>query len=82
MILDLDRFKEINDALGHHMGDQVLQQVSARLKAQMSIGDTIGQVKPCYQIGIPLMQVDCTGVYLKESNTAFHGFHQRAGGAN
>ena len=44
MILDLDRFKEINDALGHHMGDQVLQQVSARLKAQMGIGDTIGRL--------------------------------------
>lgn len=44
MILDLDRFKEINDTLGHHMGDLVLQQVGARLRAQLGIGDTIGRL--------------------------------------
>ena len=33
MVMDLDRFKDINDASGHHTGDQVLQQAATRLKA-------------------------------------------------
>jgi len=44
LITDLDRFKEINDTLGHHYGDLVLQEVSARMRAALRGSDTIARL--------------------------------------
>lgn len=41
MVIDLNRFKEINDTLGHHRGDIVLQQVGERLQQTLRKSDTV-----------------------------------------
>lgn len=44
MFLDMDRFKNINDSLGHNIGDYVLKEVARRLKSCIRPGDLIGRL--------------------------------------
>lgn len=44
LYLDLDHFKHINDTLGHHVGDQLLQAVAQRLRSQVRSCDIIGRM--------------------------------------
>ncbi len=44
LMIDLDRFKAINDTLGHQIGDKLLAKVSERLKEQMTANELCGRL--------------------------------------
>ena len=44
LLMDLDRFKEVNDTFGHHYGDLLLQQLAARLQTILRESDTVARL--------------------------------------
>jgi diguanylate cyclase (GGDEF)-like protein len=44
LMIDLDQFKELNDTLGHHVGDELLRSVGPRLSATMRPGDVVARL--------------------------------------
>ncbi len=57
LFLDLDRFKEINDSLGHAVGDQLLTVTAGRIAAQLRAGDTASRFGGD-EFAVMLSQVD------------------------
>ena len=44
LFIDLDRFKLVNDTLGHHVGDRLIAEVGRRIRRCLRGGDTVGRV--------------------------------------
>ena len=44
LLIDVDRFKEVNDTFGHHFGDLLLQQVAGRLRGRLRSIDTLARL--------------------------------------
>jgi len=44
LVIDLDRFKEVNDTFGHHYGDELLAQIGPRLRLELRESDTVARL--------------------------------------
>jgi diguanylate cyclase (GGDEF)-like protein len=73
LLLDLDRFKDVNDTLGHHHGDQLLIQVSQRLPRALRGADTIARLGGDeFAVLLPGATADGAGAVADKLRTALH----------
>lgn len=54
LFMDFDRFKQVNDTLGHTMGDELLRQIAVRLETTLRPGDAVARVDSDLQLAARL----------------------------
>ncbi|TAL27328.1 MAG: GGDEF domain-containing protein, partial [Nitrospirae bacterium] len=69
LFLDLDRFKNINDSLGHKAGDQLLIEIAARLKNNVRPYDTVAVLKGNYDDTVARFGGDEFGILLSDTKS-------------
>ena len=71
LMLDLDRFKEINDTLGHQIGDRILEQVSLRLVDTLRDTDTVARLGGDeFSMALPLQHPDHVNIVAQKILTS------------
>jgi diguanylate cyclase (GGDEF)-like protein len=75
MILDLDRFKEINDTLGHHNGDLLLQEIGTRIHSRLRASDTVARLGGD-EFGVLLPKVRGSAEALQVADKLRQALHQ------
>jgi diguanylate cyclase (GGDEF)-like protein len=73
LLIDLDRFKEINDTFGHHHGDLLLQEIGPRLDGALTSADLIARLGGD-EFGILLHHAD-TGEALESAQALLHALN-------
>ena len=75
ILLDLDRFKEINDTLGHHTGDLLLQRLGPRLQEAVREADTVARLGGD-EFGVVLADLPDATVALEMANRIHEALHE------
>jgi diguanylate cyclase (GGDEF)-like protein len=73
LLLDLDRFKDVNDTLGHHHGDQLLCEVGARLQGALRQVDTVARLGGDeFGVLVPGVTAEGAAAVAEKLRTALH----------